>query len=63
MKRNPKPLLIAASLLTVVCAEPFLLAREGAQAGVRLKPKSGSWRFGIGVEVACGMVDGIKSLV
>jgi hypothetical protein len=26
-------------------------------------PKSGSWRFGIGVEVACGMVDGIKSLV
>jgi hypothetical protein len=49
--------------LTVVCAEPFLLAREGAQAGVRLKPKSGSWRFGIGVEVACGMVDGIKSLV
>jgi hypothetical protein len=27
------------------------------------QPKSGSWRFGIGVEVACGMVDGIKSLV
>ena len=27
------------------------------------QPKSGSWRFEIGVEVACGMVDGIKSLV
>ena len=27
------------------------------------EPKFGSWRFGIGVEVACGMVDGIKSLV
>ena len=26
-------------------------------------PKSGSWRFRIGVEVACGMVDGIKNLV
>ena len=26
----------------------------------RLYPKSGSWRFGIGVEVACGMVDGIR---
>ena len=28
-----------------------------------IDPKSGSWRFGIGVEVACSMVDGIKSLV
>jgi hypothetical protein len=28
-----------------------------------IQPKFGSWRFGIGVEVACGMVDGIKSLV
>lgn len=29
----------------------------------RYYPKFGSWRFGIGVEVACGMVDGTKNLV
>ena len=36
-----------------------------AEAAVHtsIQPKSGSWRFEIGVEVACGMVDGIKSLV
>ena len=37
MNRNPKPLQIAASLLTVVCAELFLLAGEGALAGERPK--------------------------
>ena len=35
MNRNPKPLQIAASLSTVVCAELFLLAGEGALAGER----------------------------
>ena len=30
MNRKTKPLLIAASLLTIVCAEPFLLAGEEA---------------------------------
>ena len=37
MKRNPKPLLIASSQLTVLCAEPFLLAGEEALPGERLK--------------------------
>ena len=39
MKGNLRLLLIAASLLTVVCAELFLLAGEGALAGVRPKQR------------------------
>lgn len=37
MNRKTKPLLIASSQLTVLCAEPFLLAGEEALPGERLK--------------------------
>jgi hypothetical protein len=43
MKRKTKPLLIAASLSTVVYAGSILLAGEGALAGEKLKRREAKY--------------------